>query len=307
VAATADPAEIAHHRGPDRLMKEFVVKPLDAVVHAIEHFDLLDGAASSLAKAVGRAVQPRLVRNILSGTPIGHPLHPVLTDLPIGAWSMAAVLDAVGGQASEPAADLLVAVGIATALPTAAAGLNDWSDTQGKPRRIGLVHAAANTAALCFYTSSAVARASEHRGLGKMLGLAGLSVLMFGGFLGGHLSYANAVKVNKTADRRGPAKWTSVLAEHDLPEGSQTKADAAGVSVLLYRSGAGIQALDSVCSHMGGPLDKGEIADGCVTCPWHGSTFRLADGQIVRGPATSAQPVYETRLNEGRIEIRRRG
>lgn len=288
-------------------MKEFVVKPLDTVIDAIEHFDLLDGAASSVAKAVGRAVQPRLVRNILSGTPIGHPLHPVLTDLPIGAWGMAAVLDAIGGQDSEPAADLLVTVGIATALPTAAAGLNDWSDTQGKPRRIGLVHAAANTTALCLYTSSAVARAKDHRGLGKVLGMAGLGALVFGGFLGGHLSYANAVKVNKTADRKGPAQWTPVLADHDLPEGGHVKADAAGVSVLLYRSGEDIQALDSVCSHMGGPLDKGAIADGCVTCPWHGSTFRLADGQVVRGPATSAQPVYETRVNDGQIEIRRRG
>ncbi|WP_307857141.1 Rieske 2Fe-2S domain-containing protein [Pseudarthrobacter albicanus] len=251
-------------------------------------------------------MQPRLVRNILSGTPLGHPLHPVLTDLPIGAWGMAAVLDAVGGRASERAADILVAVGIGTAVPTAAAGLNDWSDTQGKPRRIGLVHAAANTTALCLYTSSAVARATEHRGLGKMLGLAGFGILMFSGFLGGHLSYSNAVNVNKTAGRRGPAEWTSVLADHDLPDGGQVKADVAGVSVLLYRSGVAIQALDSVCSHMGGPLDEGKIADGCVTCPWHGSTFRLADGQIVRGPASSPQPVYETRLTDGRIEVRRK-
>lgn len=282
------------------------MNPLDAAVRAIEHFDRVDGVASSLAKAVGRAVQPRLVRNILSGTPLGHPLHPVLTDLPIGAWGMAAVLDAVGGRASEPAADILVAVGIGTAVPTAAAGLNDWSDTQGKPRRIGLVHAAANTTALCLYASSAVARATQHRGLGKMLGLAGFGMLMFGGFLGGHLSFSNAVNVNKTAGRSGPAEWTPVLAEHELPDGGQVKADVAGVSVLLYRSGEAIQALDSVCSHMGGPLDKGKIADGCVTCPWHGSTFRLADGRVVRGPASSPQPVYETRLADGRIEVRRR-
>jgi nitrite reductase/ring-hydroxylating ferredoxin subunit/uncharacterized membrane protein len=262
--------------------------------------------ASALAAVVGRAVRARPVRNILSGTTIGHPLHPVLTDLPIGAWSMATLLDTIGGRNSAPAADILVCVGIAAAVPTAAAGLNDWSDTEGKSRRTGLVHAAANSMALCLYTISAVARARGHRGVGKSLGTAGFGILMFGGFLGGHLTYANAVNVNKTADRNGPTKWTPTLSESELPDGEQRKVDVAGVSVLLHREGAQVQALDSVCSHMGGPLEEGKIADGCVTCPWHGSTFRLNDGSIVRGPASHPQPAYETRLNDGQIEVRRR-
>jgi nitrite reductase/ring-hydroxylating ferredoxin subunit/uncharacterized membrane protein len=283
------------------------VNPLHALVDAIEHFDRLDGVASAISGAVGKAVQPRPVRNILSGTSLGHPLHPVLTDFPIGAWTMATVLDTVGGPASEPAADILVAVGIATAVPTAAAGLNDWSDTQGKSRRVGLVHAVANGTALCLYSSSAIARASGSRTIGKALGLAGFGVLMFGGFLGGHLSFGNAVNVNKTAGRTGPREWTPVMAESELADGEHRKVDAGKVSVLLYRSGAGILALDSVCSHMGGPLEEGTIADGCVTCPWHGSTFRLGDGHIVRGPATTPQPSYEARVNDGQIEVRRRG
>jgi nitrite reductase/ring-hydroxylating ferredoxin subunit/uncharacterized membrane protein len=283
------------------------VNPLHALVDAIEHFDQLDGVASAISKAVGKAVQPRPVRNALSGTSLGHPLHPVLTDFPIGAWTMATVLDAVGGPASEPAADILVAVGIATAVPTAAAGLNDWSDTQGKSRRVGLVHAVSNGTALCLFSSSAVARASGNRTIGKTLGLAGFGVLMFGGFLGGHLSFSNAVNVNKTADRTGPRNWTPVLAESELPDGAHRKVDAGKVSLLLYRSGSGILALDSVCSHMGGPLEEGTIADGCVTCPWHGSTFRLGDGHIVRGPATTPQPSYEARVNAGQVEVRRRG
>jgi nitrite reductase/ring-hydroxylating ferredoxin subunit/uncharacterized membrane protein len=283
------------------------VNPLHALVDAIEHFDRLDGVASAISWAVGKAVQPRPVRNILSGTSLGHPLHPVLTDFPIGAWTMATVLDTVGGPASEPAADILVAVGIATAVPTAAAGLNDWSDTQGKSRRVGLVHAVANGSALCLYSSSAIARASGSRTIGKALGLAGFGVLMFGGFLGGHLSFGNAVNVNKTAGRTGPREWTPVMAESELADGEHRKVAAGKVSVLLYRSGAGILALDSVCSHMGGPLEEGTIADGCVTCPWHGSTFRLGDGHIVRGPATTPQPSYEARVNDGQIEVRRRG
>jgi len=283
------------------------VNPLHALVDAIEHFDRLDGVASAISKAVGKAVQPRPVRNTLSGTALGHPLHPVLTDFPIGAWTMATVLDAVGGPASEPAADILVAVGIATAVPTAAAGLNDWSDTEGKSRRVGLVHAVANGTALCLFSSSAVARASGSRSVGKTLGLAGFGVLMFGGFLGGHLAFSNGINVNRTADRTGPRKWTPILSESELADGEHRKVDAGKVSVLLYRSGAGILALDSVCSHMGGPLEEGTIADGCVTCPWHGSTFRLGDGHIVRGPATTPQPSYEARVNDGQVEVRRRG
>ena len=282
------------------------MNPLDSLVASIERFDRLDGVASSLAGVVGKAVQPRAVRNILSGTVIGHPIHPLLTDIPIGAWSMAAILDTVGGRTMEPAADLLVSVGIAAAVPTAAAGLNDWSDTQGKPRRVGLVHAAANSLALGLYTASAVARSKGNRGLGTSFGLAGFGILMAGGFLGGHLSYANAVNVNKTADRNGPSKWTPVLDDGELPDGGHRKVDVGKVSVLLYRSGSSILALDSVCSHMGGPLETGNFADGCVVCPWHGSTFRLADGSVVRGPATRPQPAYETRVNEGRIEVRRK-
>ena len=281
------------------------VNPLNSVVAAIENFDKLDGLASSLAGAVGRAVQARPVRNLLSGTLIGHPLHPVLTDLPIGAWSMAALLDVTGSEALAPAADVLVTVGIATAVPTAAAGLNDWSDTQGKVRRTGLVHAAANSTALCLYISSAAARAAGRRGLGKALGLGGFGVLMFGGALGGHLTYSNAVNVNKTADRHGPSKWTPVLAESDLSDDGHRKVKAGSITVLLHRSGTEIHALDSVCNHMGGPLEEGEIANGCVTCPWHGSTFRLEDGSIVRGPASQPQPAYETRINDGQIEVRR--
>lgn len=277
---------------------------LDAVVKAIEDFSALDGVGSALAGAVGKAVQPRPVRNLLSGTAIGHPLHPVLTDLPLGAWSMASLLDLVGGKASEPAADLLVAVGIATAVPTAAAGLNDWSDTQGKTRRTGLVHAAANSAALCFYVSSAVARGTGRRGLGRTLALAGFGLITFGGYLGGQLAFGDAVNVNKTAGRTGPAEWTDVLNDGDLADGDHRTVDVAGITVLLHRSGDRVQALDALCSHMGGPLGEGKVEDGCVICPWHGSTFRLTDGTVVRGPATHPQPAFETRSADGRIQIR---
>lgn len=278
---------------------------LNSVVKTIERFDFLDGVASSLAGVVGQCVRPRMVRNLLSGTHIGHPLHPVLTDIPIGAWTMAAFFDLAGTKASEPAADALVSVGIAAAIPTAAAGLNDWSDTQGKPRRTGLIHALANGSALCFYVGSVIARRSGSRRLGKALGFAGFGLVTFGGFLGGHLTYAEAINVNKTADRKGPAKWTAVLDHNGLSDGGHQVVQVRGVSVLLHRAGDTIEAIEALCSHMGGPLEEGTIENGCVTCPWHGSTFKLADGSIVRGPATRPQPSYEVRTSEGQIQIRR--
>jgi nitrite reductase/ring-hydroxylating ferredoxin subunit/uncharacterized membrane protein len=282
------------------------MRMIDELVGRVERWKALDAIGRPVAEAVGRVVSPAPVRNLLSGTVLGHPAHPMLTDLPIGAWSMASLLDVVGGPAAEPAADLLVATGMAAAVPTAVTGLNDWSDTKGAARRVGQVHAAAVNIGLFLYTASFVSRRRGHRATGKALGLAGLGAVTAGGFLGGHLSYAQGVNVNRTAWRKGPRDWTEVLDEAVLAPGGHRMVQAGTVSLLLVREADGITALDSVCSHMGGPLDEGTIADGCVTCPWHGSTFRLKDGGIVRGPASAPQPAYETRVHEGRIQVRAR-
>ena len=277
---------------------------LHQTVRRLERLEVLDKVAKPLAETVGCAVRPRVVRNLVSGTNMGHPLHPVLTDLPIGAWMMSALLDAAGGPAAEEAADLLVTAGVVAAVPTAAAGLNDWSDTSGPETRVGLVHAALNTTALSLYLASLIARARGRRRGGKTLSLAGLGVLLGGGYLGGHLSFVRGVNVNRTAWEHPPHQWTPVLADTDLADGKHCKADAGGAPVLLYRTAGTVYALASTCSHMGGPLEEGTISDGCVTCPWHGSTFRFADGTIVRGPASTPQPCYQTRLQDGRIEVR---
>jgi len=277
---------------------------LQQTVRRLERLEALDKVARPLAGAVGRAVRPRVVRNLLSGTDLGHPLHPVLTDVPIGAWVMSALLDAAGGPAAEGAADLLVAAGVVAAVPTAAAGLSDWSDTVGPEARVGLVHAALNTTAVSLYLASLVARARGRRRGGKVLGLAGLGVLTGSAYLGGHLSFGMGVDVNRTAWEQRPDQWTPVLADSELADGQHRRADAGGVPVLLYRTAGTVYALDSTCSHMGGPLEEGTISDGCVICPWHGSTFRFADGTIVRGPASTPEPCYQTRIQDGRIEVR---
>jgi nitrite reductase/ring-hydroxylating ferredoxin subunit/uncharacterized membrane protein len=277
---------------------------LTDLIRRLEQAEALDRLAKPLAAAIGRGVAPRAVRNLLSGTYVGHPLHPMLTDVPIGAWGMSTLLDTVGGPAAERAADLLVAAGVLVAVPTAASGLNDWSDTQGPDTRVGLVHAAVNTTALSLYAASLLSRAHGKRARGKVLGLAGFAVLLAGSYLGGHLTFVRGVNVNRTAWQQGPQEWTPVLADAELPDGEHRKIEAAGVSVLLYRAAGQVWALANTCSHMGGPLDEGTIGDGCVICPWHGSTFRFTDGSIVRGPASSPQPCYETRVSGERIEIR---
>lgn len=279
---------------------------LQGLVRRLEGISALDKVAKPLTALVGRAVQPRPVRNLLSGTNLGHPLHPMLTDVPIGAWSMSTLLDTVGGPETEPAADLLVGTGILAAVPTAASGLNDWSDTIGSDRRVGMVHAGANVAALALYVASLIARRQGYRDRGRALGLAGFGVLLAGGYLGGHLSFVTGVNVNHTAFEHRPGQWTPVLADADLADGEHRKALAGEVPVLLYRHGGQVLALSETCSHAGGPLDEGDFADGCVTCPWHGSTFRLADGTVVRGPASAPQPSYDTRVRDGQIEVRAR-
>jgi len=181
-----------------------------------ERLEALDKVARPLAGAVGRAVPPRVARNLLSGTDLRQPLPPMLTDLPIGAWVMSAPPGAAGGPAAEGAADLLVTAGVVAAVPTAAAGLNDWSGTAGPETRVGLVHAALNTTAVSLYLASVAAGARGRRRGGQALGLAGLGVLPGGGYLGGHLCFVLSVEVNRTAWEQRPSQWTPVLADTAL-------------------------------------------------------------------------------------------
>lgn len=281
--------------GPAEVLRDVVAK--------IEGARGLDAVSKPISAFVHRLVEPRAVRNALSGTPIGHPLHPVLSDIPIGAWTMSAVLDA-GGPVFEPAAELLIGVGIVAALPTAAAGWNDWSDLSAGEQRVGLVHAGANLAALTLFATSLALRRTGHRTAGRRVGLVASAGLLGGGYLGGHLAFARGVGVNNTAFEEPSTNWQPVLPDSDLAAGQLVKAQAGDFSVLLCRTGRSISALADRCTHDGGPLHEGKLDGDCVICPWHGSEFRLADGSVVRGPATVAQPRYETRVRKGQIEVR---
>jgi nitrite reductase/ring-hydroxylating ferredoxin subunit/uncharacterized membrane protein len=278
---------------------------LEKAMKRLEGAEALDEPAEKLVKVVGPATRPRVVKNALSGTWLGHRFHPLMVPLPIGFWTGALLFDLVATRRARWAADTLVGAGIAAAVPTAAAGLSDWADAEPDGRRVGLVHASCNTLALLCYSSSLVARLLGARKAGVGLGLAGAAAISVGGYLGGHLSYVQAVGVEKKRFAGGPSSWTPVLEEAELEDGRPRVVRAGDTEVLLVREGNRLHALWASCTHECGPLVEGRFADGNVTCPWHGSTFRLADGKVVRGPAAASQPVYETRVTDGgKIEVR---
>jgi nitrite reductase/ring-hydroxylating ferredoxin subunit/uncharacterized membrane protein len=279
---------------------------LHALTERLEGAAVLD-PAESIAKRVRGAFEPGTVKDLLSGRPLGHALHPLLTDVVIGSWTSATILDLIGGAQSRPAAERLIGVGIAASLPTAVSGATDWADTtvsSAPVRRVGAIHAVLNVGALALYGASLAARRNGSRGKGVLLGLAGASVLGASGHLGGHLSYVRGVGVIQTAFAEPLEDWTQACLAAEVREGEPFVARVQGQEILLVRQDGAIHALADRCIHRGGPLHEGTIEDGCVTCPWHFSRFRLRDGGVDRGPATAPQPTYDVREAGDRIEIR---
>jgi nitrite reductase/ring-hydroxylating ferredoxin subunit/uncharacterized membrane protein len=253
------------------------------------------------------------IKDALHGTWLGHALHPMLVTVPIGSWTTAAVLDLVGARRG---ADTAIGFGVLAALPTAASGLADWSYTEGKPRRLGFAHAAANSAALLCYGTSWLARRSGHRGLGMLLSTMGLTCVGIGGYLGGEISYSLGWGVNRNAwspevEQLGPnsTEFVPVVKADDVREGRLTGAEITlgdtKVPLVLMRKGREILALNGRCSHLAGPLAEGKLVDEwCVECPWHASQFDFRDGTVMQGPAVYSQPRFETRIVNEMVEVR---
>ncbi len=273
------------------------------------------GAIAALdgpGRAIGTQIRRLLpagggVKDILSGTWMGHALHPLLTDIPIGTWTSATLLDLFGGRAGRPAAQTLIGVGLAAAAPTALTGWSDWADSEpadDQVRRIGIVHAIANGTAAALYGASFAARRRGAHTTGVLLGLAGAGALGAGGWLGGDLAFARGVGVNETLFDEAPADWTPALDASMLVENRPTPAIVGGLELVIVKRNGSIHALADRCAHRGGMLHEGEIEGDCIACPLHGTLFRLDDGSLERGPSAYPQPVYEARINDGRVEIR---
>ena len=271
----------------------------------LEALPALDRIAEPARRATTRVLPRGPVKDMLHGVWLGHPVHPLLTDLPIGFWTSAFVLDLVGGRRARGAADALVALGVASALPTAATGLADWSELNTPERRSGAVHAAANLTATGLYALSLVARRRQRRAAGIVLGIAGASAATLGGFLGGHLTFRRAAGVNHAATVTDD-DWADVRLDGPISAENPTLGDRDGTPLALVALDGQPAALYDRCSHLGGPLHEGDLVEGCLRCPWHASSFRVIDGTVARGPATAPQPAYEIRVQGDARQARRR-
>jgi nitrite reductase/ring-hydroxylating ferredoxin subunit/uncharacterized membrane protein len=268
----------------------------------------LDAPAKAVGKAVRDLVPAGPVKDALSGTWLGHAVHPMLTDVVIGSFTAASVLDLLAPDADGRAGERLIALGLAAYLPTAAAGVNDWADTEPVDdtiRRAGLVHAGANAVGATLYTASLRARRRGNRGRGAVLGFAGMAVMMAGGYLGGHLSLSKGVGPDQTVFDPGPTDWTAAADATALPDGRPVRVVVADTPVLLLREGELVYAIHDRCSHRGCSLSEGKVEGHEIVCGCHGSRFDLRSGALRGGPATSAQPSFQVRMQDGRVEVRR--
>lgn len=271
----------------------------------------IDGIAEPLSKTIRGAYEAagpmgRQAKNALHGVWLGHPLHPVLTDLPVGAWTTALALDAAaqGDPGMLRAATFAMGVGLAGAVGAAVTGITDWSETDGEPRRAGLIHGLLNiTATALMATSFGLRRSVSHDG-GRKCAWAGYAIALGAAYLGGDLVYGKQIGVTHAAVK--PLDdFTPVVEATVLPEGAMMCVHAGEDAVLLVRQHGQVHALAHSCSHLGGPLSEGTLKDGSVVCPWHGSEFKLEDGGVLNGPATQPQPCFLARERDGHVEIKR--
>jgi nitrite reductase/ring-hydroxylating ferredoxin subunit/uncharacterized membrane protein len=285
----------------------------DRIVDRLARDTRLDALADAVQPAVdavfaGEQPTQRLLSNIFHGTWLGHPLHPLLTDIPIGAWTVAAIADVIalgGDERAEYAADVATAIGVAGAVGAAWAGWAEWSDTKDEPRRLGIAHAALNGAALTLYVGSLALRRTNQRGIATIASLLGYAFVGAGGYLGGELAFGQQLGARHTAEPLEPPKdFIRVAALADVPTDGVLRVEANSIPILLARTADGIHATTAVCTHRGAPLADGKREGNCIRCPWHGSRFSLADGTVIEGPATFPLDPLEARITGEGIEVR---
>jgi nitrite reductase/ring-hydroxylating ferredoxin subunit len=275
-------------------------------VAIVERQEWMEPVESGLQRAVAGSFDAtgapgRAARNFLHGVWLGHPLHPVLTDVPLGAWTAAVILDAAD---ERKGADLAVKVGLAGAVGSAVTGLTDWQATDGPARRVGLAHGLLNLTATTLFAFSMFSRKSGDRGAGRALAAVGYGVALAAAYLGGHLVYRKQIGVNHAIGTNPPEEWTPTIDARGLHEDVPRRVMVGDARVLIVRRDGKIHAIGEVCSHLGGPLAEGKLEGDVIQCPWHASRFCVRDGSVVDGPATHPQPVFAARVNGGMVEVR---
>lgn len=269
----------------------------------------LDKPAEILHKATTPILgenAPSALKDLLYGTWLGHPLHPLLTDASIGGWTTSMVMDLIG---EERAADLALKFGTLTAGATAITGAAQWYDAtnDSEPRRLGVLHASLNSTALVFYIASWILRDQDKRTAGIATAWIGHSLSTSSAYIGGHLSFNLGIGVDRTINLKSLSKWTDTgIREDEITPGEMRRIEVKGAPVMLVKDGSTLYAASPVCTHLSGPLNKGELDGTCVTCPWHGSEFDLRNGKAIHGPATAPLPLFETQVVDGMIQVRSR-
>ena len=272
-------------------------------------------ADERLQKILDRALyaggnpEAQKLRNFLNGTWLGEPLHVVLTDLPVGAWTAAMFFDfldlIVDRHEFALAADASIGFGLAGAAGAAITGITDWSDVDPPARRLGLIHGLINLGGAALFAFSLLLRSKKQRKSGRAASVLGFAVMSYAAHLGGKLVYEHRVGVDRTDGQVLPDNFVPVLQESHLTDDKPTQVTVQGVPILLVRRAGRLFALADTCSHFGAPLSQGKLVDSCIECPYHASRFDLEDGHVVNGPAVHPQPCLEVRAHAGQIEVRK--
>ncbi len=295
---------------------------VDAAMAQIETATSLDAPGYALETALARPAQiigkpAEKLGAALHGTPLGHPVHPLVVGIPIGTWTLAlgldvlAMLGVVKRKGAEQAAQTALTAGAVGAVAAIATGLADWQYTAGRDRRVGLVHALVNTTALSLNVASIALRRRGRRAEGRLASIAAYGCMSIGGYLGGHLVYRRRIGVDQADRSPEPREFQAVLPLAELQEDRPRRVDVRDetarkeVGIVLVRHGGRVHAMGARCSHAGGPLEGGWVLDGALVCPWHGSRYDLETGQPTTGPSTCPQPSYLVRVRDGMVEIKR--
>jgi nitrite reductase/ring-hydroxylating ferredoxin subunit/uncharacterized membrane protein len=294
---------------PSGKVKEMAETLMRRVVEALP---FLDEVAENVQPKVQEAVEAggTTARNVLDGVWLEAPLHPALTDVPVGSWTAALVFDgldlATGKEPIRHAADASLVFGTLGALGAAVTGLSDWRYLSGGSRRMGVAHALLNTIGLVLSIVSLLLRATGRRNAGRLTFLTGYTISGMAAHLGGELSYHYGLRVDRNVfEEAGPDEFVPVLGESELAQDDLRRVEVGGVGVLLSRTSAGeVCAIAATCNHFSGPLEAGDRQGDTVVCPLHKSRFDLCSGEVINGPAVFPQSRYETRVRDGNIEVR---
>jgi nitrite reductase/ring-hydroxylating ferredoxin subunit len=278
----------------------------DAITERIERAEALDAPAGFARDTVSKVLTNHRVKDALHGVWLGHALHPALAQLALGSFTSASLLD--GLRAGRRESSALIVTGLLSTLPTVASGWADYADAHEEQQRVGVIHAATNGTAVALFVTALVQR--SRGGDGRLASILGGTVAGVGAWLGGHLAYRRSLGPNQgePVPHIGPGDWQSLGPLLDLPDGSAVQRQAGAVDVLVVRRGDEVSVLSDRCPHLSAPLHEGELdcqgASAQITCPWHGSVFRVEDGSVVHGPATAPVPGFEVRVLEGVVEAR---